>query len=67
MPCTAFCGPGILVCQAEKLNDILVVVCGELLQHLLIPHTLAKCNYNRSIENARDGVANLGEPLDEGA
>jgi hypothetical protein len=42
-------------------------MCGELLQHLLVPHTLVKCNYNRSIGNERDGVVNLGELLDEGA
>jgi hypothetical protein len=40
---------------------------GELLQHLLIPHTLAKRNYNRIIGNLRDSVMNLREPLDEGA
>jgi hypothetical protein len=39
----------------------------ELLQHLLIPYPLAKCNHNRGIGDTRDGVANLGEPLDEGA
>jgi hypothetical protein len=39
---------------------------GELFQHLLIPHTLVKRDYNRGIENMRNGVANLREPLDEG-
>jgi hypothetical protein len=39
----------------------------ELLQHLLIPYPLAKCNHYRGIRDTRDGVANLGEPLDEGA
>jgi hypothetical protein len=39
---------------------------GELFQHL-IPHTLMKCDYNRSIGNIRNGVTNLREPLDEGA
>jgi hypothetical protein len=39
----------------------------KLLQHLLIPYPLAKCNHNRGIGDTRDGVANLGEPLDEGA
>jgi hypothetical protein len=38
----------------------------ELLQHLLIPHTLAKCNHNISIGNTRNGVANLGKLLNEG-
>jgi hypothetical protein len=41
-------------------------MCGKLLQHLFIPHTLAKCNYNRRIGDMRDGVANLREMLDEG-
>jgi hypothetical protein len=26
-----------------------------------------KCNYHRSIEDIRNGIVNLGEPLDEGA
>jgi hypothetical protein len=66
MPGAAFCSLGVVVRQVEELGDILDVVRGELLQHLLVPHTLAKCNYNRSIGNARDGVVNLGELLDEG-
>jgi hypothetical protein len=28
---------------------------------------MAKCNYHRSIEDTRNGIVNLGEPLDEGA
>jgi hypothetical protein len=60
-------GPGTLVCQAEERRDILDVMRGELLQHFLIPHSLVKCNHNRSIRDTRNGVANLGEPLDEGA
>jgi hypothetical protein len=40
---------------------------GELLQHLLIPYPLAKCNNYRSIGDMRNGIANLREPLDEGA
>jgi hypothetical protein len=40
---------------------------GELLQHLLIPYSLAKCNYHRSIGDTRNDITNLGEPLDEGA
>jgi hypothetical protein len=67
MPSIALCGPGAFVRQAKKLRDILDVMRDELLQHLLIPHTLAKHDYNRSIGNTRDGVANLREPLDEGA
>jgi hypothetical protein len=64
---TTLCGPGALVHQAEELCDIMDVMCGELLQHLLIPHTLAKCNHNRRIGDTRDGVVNLGKPLNEGA
>jgi hypothetical protein len=61
------CGPGTLVRHAEEFNDVLYVVHGQLLQHLLVPHTLLECNNNRSIRDVRDGVANLGELLDEGA
>jgi hypothetical protein len=56
-----------LVFQAEERRDILDVMGGELQQHLLIPYSLAKCNYHRSIGDTRNGIANLGEPLDEGA
>jgi hypothetical protein len=62
----ALYGPGALVRQAEELCDILDVMHGELLQHLLIPHTLAKCNHYRSIGDTRNGVANLRKPLNEG-
>jgi hypothetical protein len=65
VPGTAFYSPGTLVCQAEELSDILNIMCGMLLQHLLIPYTLVKCNHNRSIGDTRDGVVNLREPLDE--
>jgi hypothetical protein len=58
---------GALVHQAEERRDILDVVGHELLQHLLIPCSLAKCNYHRSIGDTRNGIVNLGEPLDEGA
>jgi hypothetical protein len=40
---------------------------GELLQHLLIPYPLVKCNYYRSIGDTRNDIANLREPLDKGA
>jgi hypothetical protein len=63
----ALCGPGAFVRQAGKLRDILDVMRGELFQHLLIVHTLAKCDYNTSIGNTRNGVVNLRELLDEGA
>jgi hypothetical protein len=39
----------------------------ELLQHLRIPYSLAKCNYHRSIGDTRNGIVNIGELLDEGA
>jgi hypothetical protein len=56
-----------LVYQAEERRNILDVVGGELLQHLLIPYSLAKCNHYRSIGDTRNGITNLREPLDEGA
>jgi hypothetical protein len=40
---------------------------GALVQHLLIPYPLAKCKHYRSIGDTRNGIANLREPLDEGA
>jgi hypothetical protein len=64
---TTLCGPGAFVRQVEKLCDILDVMRGKFFQHLLIPHTLVKCDYNRSIGNTRNDVVNLREPLDEGA
>jgi hypothetical protein len=62
----ALYGPDTFVHQVEELSDILDVMRGELLQHLFIPHTLAKCNHKISIGDTRDGVAYLREPLDEG-
>jgi hypothetical protein len=67
VPGVALWSLGALVHQAEERRDILDVVGGELLQHLLIPYSLAKCNYHRSIRDTRNNIANLGEPLDEGA
>jgi hypothetical protein len=67
VPGTALYNPGAFVHQAEKLHDILDVMRGDLLQHLLIPHTLVKHDYNRSIGDMRNGVTNLREPLDEEA
>jgi hypothetical protein len=60
------CGLGAFAHQAEKLRDILDVMCGKLFQHLLIAHTLVKHDYNKSIGNTRNGVTNPREPLDEG-
>jgi hypothetical protein len=67
VPGMALYGPGALVRQAEKLYDILDVMRGELLQYLLIPHTLAKCNHNKIIGDTRNSIMNLGNPLNEGA
>jgi hypothetical protein len=67
VPGMALCSPGALVCQAKERRDILYVMGGELLQHLLIPHSLVKCIHNRSIRDTKNGIVNLGEPLDEGA
>jgi hypothetical protein len=58
--------PGTLICQTEELCDILDVVSGELLQHVLIPHTQVKYNYGRRIGDVRYSVTNLEKPLDEG-
>jgi hypothetical protein len=53
--------------QVEELDDVLHIMRGQLLEHLLVPHTLPKHNENRGIGNVRDVVPNLGEPLNEGA
>jgi hypothetical protein len=66
VPNTALCSLGAFVRQAEEGRDILDVVGGELLQHFLIPYSLVKCNYHRSIGDTRNGIVNLGEPSDEG-
>jgi hypothetical protein len=58
---------GALVRLAEERRNILYVMSGKLLQHLLIPYSLTKCSYHRSIGNTGNGIANLREPLDEGA
>jgi hypothetical protein len=67
MPGMPFCSPGALVRQAEELKDVLHIMCGSLLKHLLISHALLKCSNNRGIGDAGDGVLNLGELLDEGS
>jgi hypothetical protein len=56
-----------LVRQAEECRNILDVVGTELLQHLLITYSLAKCNHYRGIGDTRNGIVNLRESLDEGA
>jgi hypothetical protein len=58
---------GTLVRQAKERRNILDVMGGELLQHLLIPYSLVKCNHYISIGDTRNGIANLREPLDQGA
>jgi hypothetical protein len=67
MPRAALHCLGALVRQAKERRNILDVVGGELLQHLLIPYSLTKCNYHIIIGDMRNGIVNLREPLDEGA
>jgi hypothetical protein len=59
VPSTTLCSLGTLICQAEEHENILDVVDGELLQHLLIPYSLVKCNYHRSIGDIRNCIVNL--------
>jgi hypothetical protein len=66
VPGAALRSLGALVRQAEERRNILDVLGGELLQHLLIPYSLAKCNYHRSIGDTRNDITNLGELLEEG-
>jgi hypothetical protein len=58
---------GTLVHQAEERINILDVMGGNLLQHLLIPYSLTKYIYHRSIGDTRNVIVNLREPLDERA
>jgi hypothetical protein len=67
VPGATFRSLGTLVRQAEEHGHILDIVGGVLLQHLLITYSLVKCNHHRSIGDMRNGIANLREPLDEGA
>jgi hypothetical protein len=67
VPGAALRSLGALVRQAEEQRTILYVVGGELLQHLPIPYSLAKCIHYRGIGDTRNGIAKVREPLDEGA
>jgi hypothetical protein len=67
VPGTTLRSLGALARLAEERRNILDVVDGELLQHLLIPYSLVKCNHHRSIGDTRNGIVNLREPLDEEA
>jgi hypothetical protein len=67
VPGVALCSLGIPILQAKERRDILDVMGGKLLQHLLICYSLVKYNHHRSIGDTRNGIANRGEPLDEGA
>jgi hypothetical protein len=66
VPCTPFYSLGAFVRHVEELKDVFHLVGDQLLEHLLVSHTLSKSDNNRSIGDARDGVSNLGEALDEG-
>jgi hypothetical protein len=66
VPCTPFCWPSAFVRQVVELRDVFHLVSGQLLEHLLISHTLSKSDNDRSIGDAGDGVSILGELLDEG-
>jgi hypothetical protein len=67
VPGAALCSLGALVSQAEECENILDVVGGKLLQHILIPYSPAKCSHHRSIGDTRNRIVNLREPLDERA
>jgi hypothetical protein len=67
VPGVALRSLGTVVRQAEEHRNILNVMGGEFLQHLLIPHSLMKCNHHKSIGDMRNDIANLREPLDKGA
>jgi hypothetical protein len=67
VPSLPFDSPGALDDKVEELKDVLDIVSGELLQHLLVLYSLPECGNDRSKGNAGDGVPYLGKAMDEGA
>ena len=66
MPCTALNGPGALVRQGKQGGNSFHLVCGQLLQHLLVTDPLSESRDNRCIRNTGNGSTYLGEAGDEG-
>jgi hypothetical protein len=62
VPCTALCGPGVLVRQGEQGGDSFHLVC----QHLLVTDPLSESRDNRCIGNTWNGSMYLGEAGGEG-
>jgi hypothetical protein len=61
----AFSGSGAFVDQSKECGDSFHVVCGQLLQHLLITYSLTEGRDDGSIGNARYSTSHLGEAGDE--
>ena len=66
VPCTALSGPGALVRQGKQGGNSFHLVCGQLLQHLLVTDPLSESRDNRCIRNTGNGSTYLGEAGDEG-
>jgi hypothetical protein len=62
-----FCSLSTLVSKTGEIRDVLDFKHGELLQHLLVLHSLWECDDDKSRVDAGDGVIHLGEVLDVGA
>jgi hypothetical protein len=65
VPSLPFSGSSTLVSEGEEFKGILDVICGELIQHLLITHPLSKCDNDNNRSDAGDGVPYLEKSLDE--
>jgi hypothetical protein len=65
VPCPAFGGFGAIVGQSEECGDSLHIMCGQLLQHFFITHSLTKGRDDGSIGNVRYSTSHLGEAGDK--
>jgi hypothetical protein len=67
VPGPPFGSPCANVSEAKQFKDILYLMSCQLLQHLLIAHSLCESDNGRSGGNAWDGVSCLRKTLDEGS
>ena len=56
---------GAFVGQSEECGDSFHVMCGQLLQHFFIMHSLSEGRDDGSIRNTRYSTSHLGEAGDE--
>jgi hypothetical protein len=65
VPCKGLGSSGTFVGQSKEHGDSFHVMCGQLLQHLLITYPLAESGDDRSIGDTRYSPSYLGEAGDE--